>query len=126
MRRTRLRSVAGCSRRASTCSRATLEQRLVKCWVAGLVLVSSCAWTTRSPSPAVRVERQEILVAAGDSLLATIRDTVLFAADVATSEALGPAARRLGRSLTPSPGEVWCEDRTRAGRVVGLTVALTL
>ena len=28
--------------------------------------------------------------------------------------------------LAPSPGEVWCEDKKRAGRVVGLTVALTL
>src|SRR5688572_3997141 len=96
----------------------------MKRWVAGLALVSSCAWTSRSQSPVAHVERQEILVAAGDSLLAMIRDTALFAADAATAEALGSAARRLNRSVAPSPGEVWCSDRTTAGRTVGLTVAL--
>ena len=96
----------------------------MKYWVAALALVSGCAWTTRSPSPAARAERQEILVAAGDSLLATIAERALYTADVATAEALGPAARRLGRSLAPSPGEVWCSDGTGAGRAVGLTLAL--
>jgi hypothetical protein len=65
-------------------------------------------------------------VAAGDSLLATLRDTALFAADAATAEALGPAARRLARSVAPSPGEVWCSTRPAAGRTVGLTLALAL
>ena len=83
-----------------------MERRLAKCWVAALALVSSCAWTSRSPSPAVRAERQEILVAAGDSLLATTNERALYTADVTTAEALGPAARRLGRSLTPSPGDM--------------------
>ena len=99
----------------------------MKRWVVLLALVSSCAPAMRSRSPAALAERREILAAAADSLLATIGDTLLFTADVATAEALGPAARRLARSVAPSPGEVWCQERTTAaGRVVGVTVALAL
>ena len=98
------------------------EKRPVKRWIAGLALLSSCAWTTRSRS----ADRQDMLAAAGDSLLATIPDRALFTADATTAEALGPATRRIARSLAPSPGEVWCEDRAGVGRTVGVTVALAL
>ena len=98
----------------------------MKRWITGLVLLSSCAWTTRSRSPVPSADRQYILAAAGDSLLATIPDRALFTADAPTAEALGPAARRLARSLAPSPGAVWCRDRAGVGRSVGVTVALTL
>jgi hypothetical protein len=73
-----------------------------------------------------RADRQAILAAAGDSLLATIPDRVLFGADVATTEALRHAARRLARSLAPSPGAAWCADSAGVGRPIGVTIALAL
>jgi hypothetical protein len=98
----------------------------VKRWIVGLALMSSCAWTTRNRRPVSLADRQDILVAAGDSLLAMIPDRRLFTADAATADALKPAARRLVRSLASSPGAVWCEDKTGVGRPVGVTVALAL